>query len=463
MITGVGRLLLFGLPLLAGAAWVASRRQRPPGSAATHGKPLERLLAVAGYDQDWRRFWHATAAGESGHTPRSYLGRAALAPPNAALSPSIARLGERAYEAGRSAYASSPWLSSCPWPADRYAFVGGEFQQIAAYAMKAFEGTSQACMDPWSLLESEVAVVTSMEQARRILGHPSFAARPTWANLRAGWGAIANLDDDAAIAEIMNKRNGFGEQLDALGVPRSWANERVTSLPPRDPVALLGRLRASANTSTVDDGVRTFAGLDYREAGSADAPLVIALHDADASPLQVLGTLRARLPDLRLVVPIGPSMDGVGVSWWPSSSSGMPASPTDMGESGKMASRLAAWIAAFVQAQPPGAKRPLVLGHGQGGVICYWLAFAFPGLARAVLPIGAALTNAAMPSTWGAAAAPPLHGVVGELDPVRLAQVETSSELVRRGAHVTLEIVESAGRSLAQVAPAAAAIVEGIA
>lgn len=196
---------------------------------------LQELLKAAGPDGEWRRFFLATARGESAFTSNVVLGNPALYPKGSKPSPQTDRLGASEANGARMAYdraVSQNRLAGCPWPSSAYSWgSGGWLAMLPANAWYAYKDTSLKCRHPWYLLHPVDHVVTAIEFARRLTGWSAFKAEPTWLTLRVGWGNPSAMDDPQARERVALK---FGDQLQALGLAKAWMYEKVTVLPTTD-------------------------------------------------------------------------------------------------------------------------------------------------------------------------------------------------------------------------------------
>lgn len=196
---------------------------------------LQELLKGAGVDGDWRRFFLATARGESGFTSNVVLGDPALYPSGSTPSPLTAQLGMSEAGGARQAYEramTNGRMEVCTWPASAYCWgSGGWLGMLPANAWYAYEHTGLQCRHPWYLLHPVDHVVTAIEFARRLTGWSSFKAMPTWLTLRVGWGNPSAMDDPKARERVATK---FGTHLQALGLSKEWMNQKVSALPRLD-------------------------------------------------------------------------------------------------------------------------------------------------------------------------------------------------------------------------------------
>jgi hypothetical protein len=204
---------------------------------------LQELLAAAGADAEWRRFFLATARGESAFTSNVVLGNPALYPKGSKPSALTDTLGPSEASGARVAYQraiANNRLAGCPWPSSAYSWgSGGWLSMLPANAWYAYEGTSLKCRHPWYLLHPVDHVIVAMEFARRLMGWSAFKADPTWLTLRVGWGNPSAMDEPQARERTTSK---FGEHLEALGLSKAWMNGKVTSLPRFDIDATWDRL-----------------------------------------------------------------------------------------------------------------------------------------------------------------------------------------------------------------------------
>ena len=181
----------------------------------------------------WLTFLTAVAQSESRGNPKAGLGLPKRFPEGTEPNRNASRRAQRnEARAARSAYRRNlARYAACPWKAQAYTFgSGGYFGLIAPNALSAFWDTELQCMDPAQIFEPFPAVVMALAMADRLMQYDGFQRQPTWINLRVGWGSPGAMGNRRAMRRMLEKPGGFGEQLDTLGVPRSFAHEHVPEL-----------------------------------------------------------------------------------------------------------------------------------------------------------------------------------------------------------------------------------------
>lgn len=184
-------------------------------------RELEANAQAAGVDDDWVRFLKAWAYHESRGKPDS-------------LNDSEkARKG-----AGRLYDNQRETLGACPWGRAAYSYgAGGWYQLLPVSAVWAFRGTPALCkinprrtvFDPWE------STLEAIAYAKRSMQRASFKERPIWRILNRATAAPGLMDErpgDAQYERAKQADDAFAKALDRLGIPASFANQRVTPLPP---------------------------------------------------------------------------------------------------------------------------------------------------------------------------------------------------------------------------------------
>lgn len=226
--------------LLGGGAAVISalskkkKTKAPPGDLS--GEPtlvqfgqdeLRYYLRERGLDENWVTFFEATAAGESGFNNLVGLGD-----PGGNV-PGAVRINKSSGEAtaAQAAFDRNDYLHGCPWPASAYVFgSGGWFGQLPANALRAYKGTEHECLHPWYVFDPVFSIDMAVAQAKRLMGWDNFKSAPNWLNLRVGWGAPGEMDDDDAMYRMAEGDNKFGDRLDQIGEDRDFMFEQITPL-----------------------------------------------------------------------------------------------------------------------------------------------------------------------------------------------------------------------------------------
>lgn len=242
----------FSLPIIAGAGALAlmamsGPRRRGSGggsisfpvfSGTSGANEMAKLCQMHGLDENWTRFFLATAAGESRFTSNVVLGNPSKYPRGSKPSPVTKSHGPGEYAASKVAYKRAKdagRFKGCPWPASAYTFgSGGWWAMIPSNAWAAYAGTELHCRHPWYMLHPVDQVVTGTEYARRIMGWPSFKSNPTWLQMRIGWASPSGMSSQAAYDRMEGR---FPQYLQELGIPSGWMYNKVTSLPKFDTVA----------------------------------------------------------------------------------------------------------------------------------------------------------------------------------------------------------------------------------
>ena len=115
----------------------------------------------------------------------------------------------------------------------------GLYQILPANGLAPWWNTPYACMDPIEALSHpDVATIAAVEYARRSMRWSDWArSDKTWGALRRAWRSPGLSDADRP---DIDKR--FAKQLKRIGIPESFAGEKVTPIPGGfDPVELVSR------------------------------------------------------------------------------------------------------------------------------------------------------------------------------------------------------------------------------
>jgi hypothetical protein len=218
----------------------------PPGNGSLAGEEIvfpvftksegaaqiANLGGAAGLDSDWIKFFQATANNESGFTSNVVLGDPNHYPVGSKASGATSSIGPGEAAASRTAYARAAEqgrFTGCPWPKSFYTYgSGGWFGMIVSNAWAAYDDTSLRCRHPWYMLHPVDQIVTAIEIARRLKGWKTFKAQPTWLNLRVGWASPSGMNKSSVVA---TQRSRFSEDVQAVGLPVSWMDKKVTALP----------------------------------------------------------------------------------------------------------------------------------------------------------------------------------------------------------------------------------------
>lgn len=212
-----------------------------PGSEGQ--EELQYLAEWAFLDAEWMAFLEATAYRESGFNNLRGLGLPNQFPDWARPSEGASfQTQQNEADAARQGYENNSYLASCPWPASRYTFgSGGWFGMIPAFGVRVFKGTKYACIDPWAVFDPPASLVMAMGFGRGLTNWKNFKKKPTWLNLRVGWGNPSAMGKPDRMAKVQQK---FGDQLEEVGYPRALMHNPVTALPPdlQQPAELLDAL-----------------------------------------------------------------------------------------------------------------------------------------------------------------------------------------------------------------------------
>lgn len=237
----------------SGSSSSSGRDFGPPGNGSLAGDEIvfpvftksqgaaqiANLGSAAGLDSDWVKFFQATANNESGFTSNVVLGDPNHYPIGSKASGATASVGPGEAAASRTAYKRAEEqgrFTGCPWPKTMYTYgAGGWFGMMVSNAWAAYDDTSLRCRHPWYMLHPVDQIVTAIEIARRLKGWSSFKAQPTWLNLRVGWASPSGMNKPSVLAE---QRRRFSEDVQVVGLPVSWMDQKVTQLPSKNVVGL---------------------------------------------------------------------------------------------------------------------------------------------------------------------------------------------------------------------------------
>ncbi len=197
---------------------------------------IQLMADALGLDSSWTMFLEAAAAGESGFNTLAGRGITTGAPSFAKIYSSSAEAvaARRAYDR------NAADLEACPWDVDRYSFgSGGLWALLPANGLAAFRGTSDICMDPWSVFYPAPAIAMVLAMCERLMRYSAFQSVPTWGNLRVGMRAHTRMGVMSEIDRMREGKNKLGDRLEQLGYHRGFVDELVTPLPSRSAVAAL--------------------------------------------------------------------------------------------------------------------------------------------------------------------------------------------------------------------------------
>jgi len=190
-------------------------QEPPPMPPAPDDVSPEQIRAIAtslGLDARWGDFLVAVAWGESRWKPR-------------AINEGDASAARKGYRRAT----DDSWLTGCEIPADRWEIGSvGLYQLLPTSGMAAWRGTAFACRDPITTLQDPtLATIAAIQYARRVMGWRAWRDGPrTWQAMRNAWRAPGLADDDRP-----DIRDRFERALASVGLPASFADEKVTPLP----------------------------------------------------------------------------------------------------------------------------------------------------------------------------------------------------------------------------------------
>lgn len=242
--------VVIGAALFMGASATKSRGTKRGHTVVTDmpepmsgGQADLRYLAEwAGLDAEWIAFLEEAAMRESGFNNLRGLGVPSMFPDWAIPSDASTKVQQNEADAATIGYDRNENLAQCDWPRSRYTFgSGGWFGFLPSTGVAVFRGTRYECIDPWMLFDPATSLVMAMGYGRGLQRWDNFKGKPTWLNLRVGWGNPSNMGEPAAMADVEQK---FGDRLEELGYPRSFMYNEVTPLPSdiQDPAGLLDAL-----------------------------------------------------------------------------------------------------------------------------------------------------------------------------------------------------------------------------
>ncbi len=199
---------------------------------SSEGRALIERLGRRGRMTDTQiQFLVFVAAKESRFRPNVGRGDPALEPPG--LHSFFADLDE-AYAARRAYERNAEVFADCGHPPSAYSFgSGGLFAFLPTYPLFHLRKTPLRCAHPHEVFDPVFAMTAAYSFARGLSRHPFFDG--TVVELRAGWGALANMKDPNIYAR---KTPGWREQLEALGIDAEWLYAAAPQWPKRDLMAL---------------------------------------------------------------------------------------------------------------------------------------------------------------------------------------------------------------------------------
>lgn len=192
---------------------------------------IEQLGRRGGMTDAQVQFLVFVAAKESRFRPNVGRGDPALEPPglhNFLVDLHEAGAARRAYER------NAEMFSDCGHPPSAYSFgSGGLFAFLPTYPLFHLRKTPLRCAHPYEVFDPVFSMTAAYSFARGLSRHPFFDG--TVVELRAGWGALANMKDPSAYA---GKIPGWRGQLEELGIEEQWLFEPAPQWPKRDLMAL---------------------------------------------------------------------------------------------------------------------------------------------------------------------------------------------------------------------------------
>jgi predicted esterase len=426
---------------------------------------IEPLLLAASLDAGWRRFFTVIARKESGFVSNVFLGRVDRQPPGTVLSKQADTLGEGEWRAAQTAYERLTFLHACYWPAARYEVAGGLFGQLAPLAVAQWAKTPLACLDPWSIFDPVEALVMAIGNAGGLTRRADFDVHGDWLDVFVGWGSPASIGDPERRALVAGR---LAKHLAALGIADAWLYQRVTALPVEPLLELRERLLAQYTSpggmpsgADAEPAARTYtaAGFQVLEFVTAGArlddvglPVVVGLHGRGGSPSAFAEVVRQTNEPIRFVVPTGPVEVGGGRAWWPETTAGA-AGPVLADRVDTMVDRIAPLL---LEVEARHGRRPIVLGHSQGGILAYGIAARAGSLADVVIAASGWLPRESIPDGDGQTIAWPevvigVHGSGDETVPIDYA-IDTLTALEFAGANVDVVEIDG-GHGLAGMWP----------
>jgi phospholipase/carboxylesterase len=174
----------------------------------------------------------------------------------------------------------------------------------------------------------------------------------------------------------------------------------------------------------------------YQPAGSGPFPTVLTLHGRGANAFDLLG-LAPHLCDGRFLMicpqgpletPIGPN--AVGYAWYPMSMGGRP----NVGAILESQKKLLTFLDECIKQYPIDARKLVLLGFSQGGVMAHSLALAHPERFAALTVLSSWLPKELLPRLSVTAAVQTLRTLVqhGTQDPmIEIARARDSVERLR--------------------------------
>lgn len=193
-------------------------------------KAVREQARRAGMDESWVTFLAAVAHHESRWNPRVAFGdpTQAIIPPDVKLNTKPESLARHESQAGLVALKRNRERGDMGYPPGRYAYSGGWFGILPANGLyAAFKGTEGSSMDPWVVFDPWISTLMAIGYAQGLMGWKSFRRGPrSWLSLNRGWKHPGKMDE-----AMDGTDNRFFKALKAIGVPASFAHEKVTSLP----------------------------------------------------------------------------------------------------------------------------------------------------------------------------------------------------------------------------------------
>ncbi len=192
---------------------------------------IERLGRRGGMTDAQVQFLVFVAANESRFRTNVGRGDPALQPPG--LRRFFVDLDES--DAARKAYErNAEVFADCGHPSGAYSFgSGGMFAFLPTYPLFHLRKTPLRCAHPYEVFDPVFSMTAAYSFARGLSRHSFFDG--TVVELRAGWGALANMKDPSIYER---KLPLWREQLEALGVESEWLYAPAPQWPKRDLMAL---------------------------------------------------------------------------------------------------------------------------------------------------------------------------------------------------------------------------------
>jgi len=210
--------------------------EHPAAAEASSSNPqgralIERLGRRGGMTDAQVQFLVFVATKESRFRPNVGRGDPALEPPglhNFLVDLHEADAARRAYER------NAEMFEDCGHPPSAYSFgSGGLFAFLPTYPLFHLRKTPLRCAHPYEVFDPVFSMTAAYSFARGLSRHAFFDG--TVVELRAGWGALANMKDPGIYERKLPE---WREQLEALGIDAGWLFAPAPPWPKRDLMTL---------------------------------------------------------------------------------------------------------------------------------------------------------------------------------------------------------------------------------